>query len=59
MSNEIGINIAGLLSRLEQNDEAALAVATTIFVADNPLATVEDIKNELRRMLADGETVIR
>jgi len=58
MKGKIGINVAGFLAGLEQGDEAALIVATTIFIADNPLATVEDIKEELREMLANGETVI-
>jgi hypothetical protein len=56
---KIGINVAGFLASLEQGDEAALVVATTLFMVDNPLATIEDIKKELRNMLADGETVIQ
>lgn len=56
---KIGINVAGFLTGLEQGDEAALRVATTIFIGDNPLATVEGIKKELREMLANGETVIQ
>jgi hypothetical protein len=55
---KIGINVAGFLAGMEQGDEAALRVATTIFIPDNPLATVEDIKEVLREMLANGETVI-
>jgi len=52
MEGKIGINVAGFLAGLEQGDEAAIVVATTLFIVDNPLATIEDIKEELRSMLA-------